>query len=156
MVDDLNLVFENAKKYNRPDSKIFKDACRLQKIMQTKAQDLSIIPPSKDSDESESDDEDSRGSEMKKRGRKSLLNAMLSRELKEARRSQQDVDSQLKKRMRYLYKVLVEYTDETGRTLIDLFMEKPSKKLYPDYYDIIANPIDMRTIEANIKWERVS
>lgn len=35
-----------------------------------------------------------------------------------------------------------------------LFMEKPSKKLYPDYYDIIQHPIDMNTIEQNIKNDR--
>jgi hypothetical protein len=29
-------------------------------------------------------------------------------------------------------------------------MEKPSKKLYPDYYRVIAEPIDMITIKANI------
>lgn len=32
-----------------------------------------------------------------------------------------------------------------------LFMEKPSKKQYPDYYDVIQHPIDMITIENNIK-----
>lgn len=35
-----------------------------------------------------------------------------------------------------------------------MFMEKPSKKLYPDYYKVIDNPIDMLTIEANIKAEK--
>ena len=35
-----------------------------------------------------------------------------------------------------------------------MFMEKPSKKLYPDYYQVIAEPIDMLTIEANIKAEK--
>ena len=30
-------------------------------------------------------------------------------------------------------------------------MEKPSKKDYPDYYEIIDNPIDMRTINEKIK-----
>ena len=35
-----------------------------------------------------------------------------------------------------------------------LFMEKPSKKLYPDYYQIITEPIDMLAIEANIKAEK--
>lgn len=35
-----------------------------------------------------------------------------------------------------------------------LFMEKPSKKLYPDYYDIIQHPIDMNTIEQSIKTDR--
>lgn len=32
-----------------------------------------------------------------------------------------------------------------------LFMEKPSKKLYPDYYEVIQHPIDMTSIENNIK-----
>lgn len=35
-----------------------------------------------------------------------------------------------------------------------MFMEKPSKKLYPDYYQIIQEPIDMLGIEANIKAEK--
>lgn len=35
-----------------------------------------------------------------------------------------------------------------------LFMEKPSKKLYPDYYEVIQHPIDMNTIEQNIKTDR--
>lgn len=34
------------------------------------------------------------------------------------------------------------------------FLEKPSKKLYPDYYQVIAEPIDMLQIEANIKAEK--
>lgn len=38
-----------------------------------------------------------------------------------------------------------------GRLPMTLFMEKPSKKQYPDYYDIIQHPIDMITIENNIK-----
>ncbi len=33
-------------------------------------------------------------------------------------------------------------------------MEKPSRKEYPDYYRIISDPIDMLTIEANIKYEK--
>lgn len=37
-----------------------------------------------------------------------------------------------------------------------LFMEKPSKKLYPDYYQVIQHPIDMNTIEMNIKNDRYS
>lgn len=35
-----------------------------------------------------------------------------------------------------------------------LFMEKPSKKLYPDYYQVISDPIDVLTIESNIKNEK--
>jgi len=35
-----------------------------------------------------------------------------------------------------------------------MFIEKPSKKLYPDYYKVIAEPIDMLTIEEKIKQEK--
>lgn len=34
------------------------------------------------------------------------------------------------------------------------FLEKPPKKLYPDYYEVIAHPIDMNTIENNIRNDR--
>lgn len=37
---DLNIMFENAKKYNRADSRLYKDAVRLQKLMQSKVQEL--------------------------------------------------------------------------------------------------------------------
>ncbi len=122
--------------------------------MQAKVQEILNIRL-KDSDDSESDDDSKNELNVKRsKPRKSLSSAM-THELKKARRSQLDVDSQLKKRMKILYRTLIEYADETGRSLILLFMEKPSKKSYPDYYDIIANPIDMRMIETNIKWERV-
>jgi protein polybromo-1 len=122
--------------------------------LQAKVQEILNIRL-KDSDDSESDDDSKNELNVKRsKPRKSLSSAM-THELKKARRSQLDVDSQLKKRMKILYRTLIEYADETGRSLILLFMEKPSKKSYPDYYDIIANPIDMRMIETNIKWERV-
>lgn len=35
-------------------------------------------------------------------------------------------------------------------------MEKPSKKLYPDYYEVIKEPIDLLTIESKIKNEQYS
>lgn len=41
-----------------------------------------------------------------------------------------------------------------GRRPMALFMEKPSKKQYPDYYDIIQHPIDMITIRHNIEADK--
>lgn len=40
LASDLSLMFENAKQYNRPDSKLYKDAVKLQRAMQAKAQEL--------------------------------------------------------------------------------------------------------------------
>lgn len=54
-----------------------------------------------------------------------------------------------------LQKYLTDFT-VNGRKPMILFVEKPSKKLYPDYYNIIHSPIDMTTIESNIKSERYS
>lgn len=52
-----------------------------------------------------------------------------------------------------MYRTLLDFSDD-GRQPILMFMEKPSKKLYPDYYQVIEHPIDMLTIEANIKADK--
>ncbi|MEQ2160357.1 Protein polybromo-1 [Goodea atripinnis] len=42
----------------------------------------------------------------------------------------------------------------SGRRLCDLFMVKPSKKDYPDYYKVILEPMDLRTIDYNIRSDK--
>lgn len=60
-----------------------------------------------------------------------------------------------KNRMKALYAAVTEAREAgTGRRLCDLFMVKPSKKDYPDYYQVILEPMDLRTIENNIRTER--
>jgi hypothetical protein len=39
---------------------------------------------------------------------------------------------------------------ETNRVRSRMFMRLPSKKDYPDYYEVIQNPIDMKKIESKI------
>ncbi|XP_050044388.1 protein polybromo-1-like isoform X5 [Dermacentor andersoni] len=65
-------------------------------------------------------------------------------------------ESTLKKRLKVLIRTLLNYTDEVGRPLISIFMEKPSRKDYPDYYEVITNPIDMKTIHENVKNNKYS
>lgn len=36
------------------------------------------------------------------------------------------------------------------------FMEKPSKKLYPDYYEVISDPIDFLEIENKLRNDQFS
>ena len=52
-------------------------------------------------------------------------------------------------KMRHLYGLLKSQT-EPDRDIIGPFMLKPSREIYPDYYNFIKNPIDMETIDANI------
>lgn len=56
--------------------------------------------------------------------------------------------------MAVVIKSLIFQCEDGGRQPMLMFMEKPSKKLYPDYYQVIAEPIDMLAIEANIKAEK--
>ncbi|GFG36133.1 hypothetical protein Cfor_02751 [Coptotermes formosanus] len=137
---DMNIMFENAKKYNRPDSRLYKDAVKLQKIMQAKVQELLEFDQSES--EEDSDDRGSRG--RRSRGR-NAGGAGTSRS------SRFRDEPSLKKRLHALAKCLIDYVREDGRQPILMFMEKPSKKLYPDYFQVITEPIDMLTIEANIK-----
>lgn len=57
--------------------------------------------------------------------------------------------------MKALYAAVTEAREAgTNRRLCDLFMVKPSKKDYPDYYKVILEPMDLKTIEHNIRIER--
>ena len=38
--------------------------------------------------------------------------------------------------------------------MITLFLEKPSRKDYPDYYKLVLEPIDMKMIEKKIRHDK--
>ncbi|XP_031335236.1 protein polybromo-1 isoform X3 [Photinus pyralis] len=154
---DLTIMFENAKKYNLPSSKLYKDAVKLQKVMQMKVQELLDIDQvthrvtnknRKDTD-SDADNEDK---VRRKPGVKSKLLMGIS-----PGRGRPPKDSvPLKRRLHNLAKFMLDYVCEDGRKPMLAFMEKPSKKLYPDYYEVIAEPIDFLEIEGKIRAEQYS
>ncbi|KAM9758914.1 polybromo 1, like isoform 3-T3 [Menidia menidia] len=126
---DLSLMFENAKRYNMPNSSIYKRAFRLQQIMQAKKREL-LRRDDEDGDSILSSDA---GSVKRKSHKKNVK----------------------KNRMKALYAAVTEAREAgTSRRLCDLFMVKPSKKDYPDYYNVILEPMDLKTIEHNIRNER--
>ncbi|XP_071810078.1 protein polybromo-1-like isoform X3 [Asterias amurensis] len=133
---DLDLTFNNAKQYNISTSRLYKDADRLQKLMHVKLKELDKMEAKKEID---SDEDSDRGGNKRRRS-----------SIKKTRES--DVD--LKTRMQVLCDALVDCQDKNGRYPIALFMEKPSKKLYPDYYQVINEPIDMKTIEINVRSDK--
>ncbi|CAK6974228.1 polybromo 1%2C like isoform X2 [Scomber scombrus] len=125
---DLTLMFENAKRYNMPNSSIYKRALRLQQIMQAKKREL--LRRDDDGDSILSSDA---GSIKRKSHKKNVK----------------------KNRMKTLYASVTEAREAgTNRRLCDLFMVKPSKKDYPDYYKVILEPMDLKTIEHNVRIER--
>lgn len=158
---DLYLMIDNAKKANPPTSRIYKDAVKMHKILGQKLLDDGL-----DDDDTE-DTEDSNmcttstGSEKKKKGRPRLHPVASTSPLPLAVTSTPCTgkfikfpnNPAMKKKLMALHKLLIDYSIE-GRLLIEPFLEKPSKKLYPDYYQIIQHPIDMSTIERNIENDR--
>eukprot|EP00731_Ephydatia_muelleri_P002754 Em0001g2754a len=58
----------------------------------------------------------------------------------------------IKKRLMAIYRVLVQHRDPLeGRIITDLFVKRPSPKMYPEYYTIIKRPIDLREIYQKIR-----
>ena len=55
----------------------------------------------------------------------------------------------LQEKIKELYNYLKEYTDSTCRVLSLPFMKLPSKSEYPDYYQVIKQPIDLQMISRN-------
>ena len=50
-----------------------------------------------------------------------------------------------------IYDSIINHADDQGRILSDLFLQKPSKKLYPDYYVLIKHPIALDIIKKRIQ-----
>ncbi|XP_039338294.1 protein polybromo-1 isoform X8 [Mauremys reevesii] len=131
---DLNLMFENAKRYNVPNSAIYKRVLKMQQVMQAKKKELARRDDIEDGD--------------------SMISSATSDTGSSKRKSKKNIKKQ---RMKILYNVVLEAREPgTGRRLCDLFMVKPSKKDYPDYYKIILEPMDLKIIEHNIRSDKYS
>ena len=52
-----------------------------------------------------------------------------------------------------IYRSLVTKMDAGGRVLCELFMKRPSASMYPQYYLVIKNPIDLKEIMHKIRSE---
>ncbi|CAG9569241.1 unnamed protein product [Danaus chrysippus] len=152
---DMNIMFENAKQYNLPTSRLYKYAVKLQRLMQQRVQELlDIVQSSSSDDESLSSVKNqAQANTPRPRGRPRLNPNPVSSPTP-ASPIVPKTNLPLKKKLHYVSKQLVEFTCSDGRQPMLLFMEKPSKKLYPEYYNVIERPIDMLTIEANIKNDR--
>ena len=66
-------------------------------------------------------------------------------------RKPEDPSEQLTKRLRTLYSSIHQWKNADGAQPIGVFLEKPSRKDYPDYYDIISDPISMNEIDDKIR-----
>ena len=52
--------------------------------------------------------------------------------------------------MRRIISEVADYTDAEDRVLADAFLELPSRKELPDYYEVIRRPLDIKKIRSRI------
>jgi len=72
-----------------------------------------------------------------------------ARSSKSKAKGKQNLSSEDEK-MIAIWDVLKKYAEPDGRVLSVLFVRLPSKKEYPDYYNVIVKPIDMQKIRSSI------
>lgn len=163
LTGDLYLMIDNAKKAFPATHKAHRDAVKMLKLLNQKLVDPSVEDESDGDDDTASSTGTPVGS-FKKKGRPKLSSTNTSPAGATAigvavtpvgisgnsPKCKFPNNPLLKKKLLNLQKFLSEYT-VSGRRPMALFMEKPSKRQYPDYYDIIQHPIDMMTIRHNIE-----
>ncbi|CAB4000597.1 polybromo-1-like, partial [Paramuricea clavata] len=154
---DLNLLVKNAHAFNEPGSQVYKDATAIKKTVVTKRLEIEhTLSGAKSSKRlrskrstskmsfainallSESDDED-----------EDLLND--ATQLLEEDEVNRNTDGDSEDPFLTLYNSVRMYADYSGRILSEAFMRLPSKRAYPDYYEVIKNPIGLLKIGSNIK-----
>jgi protein polybromo-1 len=52
---------------------------------------------------------------------------------------------------RNVYNAMVAAKDLTGRQICQIFMVKPDPDIYPDYYNVITEPVDLKMIDNKIQ-----
>ena len=92
LYEDFTTMFANCKTYNRPDSRLFKDACRLQKLLKNKYEDLET-----ESDEDSSEEEEEGTTPEEQTSPKS------------------DGINEITKKLRLLYDTLLKYKSPAGK-----------------------------------------
>ncbi|XP_078008448.1 protein polybromo-1 isoform X23 [Phascolarctos cinereus] len=124
---DFQLLFNNAKAYYKPDSPEFKAACKLWDLY-LRTRNEFVQKGDADEDEEEEDGHDNQGT-----------------------MSEVSSPSYLKEILEQLLEAIAIATNPSGRLISELFQKLPSKVQYPDYYAIIKEPIDLKTIAQKIQ-----
>ncbi|XP_067618528.1 protein polybromo-1 [Eurosta solidaginis] len=160
---DLCLMLDNAKKAFPSTHRSHKDAVKMLKIMNAKLVEESLEPETSDMEEEgegECDVEDTLVASTipRKKGRPRInstnnTNIPNTPNNNSPKASRIPINATIKRKILSIQKYLVEYSINNRRP-IEFFMEKPPRKIYPDYYDIINNPIDMNTIDHNIRCDK--
>jgi len=89
----------------------------------------------------------------RKRGRPSMASSNANKNKNNVQISNKKYEKLIQK-MQFLVKCLLQYKDSDSRLLSEPFIQLPTRKELPDYYEIIKKPIDLKRIQQRIKEQK--
>ncbi|KAK1332306.1 hypothetical protein QTO34_006979 [Cnephaeus nilssonii] len=128
MMEDMKLMFRNARHYNEEGSQVYNDAHILEKLLKDKRKELGPLP-----------DDDDMASPKLKLSRKSGVSPKKSKYM-----------TPMQQKLNEVYEAVKNYTDKRGRRLSAIFLRLPSRSELPDYYLTIKKPMDMEKIRSHM------
>lgn len=137
LTTDMELLVNNSKAFYKPDTSEYQDACLLWDTYQTNKTKLI--------ESNVGDDEPNNKVKKIGRPRKSALDNDDASETS-SKATDEDIEN-----YEELFASVMTATDESSRPLNLMFQLLPSKREYPDYYDIIEHPIDLKFIATKIQ-----
>uniref|UniRef100_A0A8C8ETH0 Protein polybromo-1 n=1 Tax=Oncorhynchus tshawytscha TaxID=74940 RepID=A0A8C8ETH0_ONCTS len=126
LLEDMKLMFRNARHYNEEGSQVYNDANVLEKVIKDKRRDLGPTP-----------DDDEMSPKLKIR--KSGITPKKSKYL-----------TPLQQKLNELYEAVKNFTDKRGRRLSTIFLRLPSRAELPNYYIAIKKPVDMEKVRSHM------
>nr|XP_034305706.1 protein polybromo-1 isoform X10 [Crassostrea gigas] len=128
IINDFELMFNNARLYNEEDSLVYQDADQLERVLKTRWKQVCHVI-------------ESRRAALSKR-----YHDGVSEGRKPKGRHKAKSQTLLPVRLQEMYDAVSNYQDPKGRDLALPFLKLPLKTDYPDYYEVIKKPIDMQKI----------
>lgn len=134
MEDDIALMCNNAREFNVEGSQIYMDATLIMRFARSKRVDIESQFP-----DIPEETERVEKLEKPKKPRQRRSNTGDSEDKSKGNRLQRSV-----------YNAMFSMKDPSGRQVCTIFMLKPDPDVYPDYYQVIKEPMDMGTIDGKI------
>lgn len=141
MEEDIVLMCNNAREYNVEGSQIYNDATTIMRVARQKRIDIEAQFPDIPENEPE---------RPKKQPRKSRISGGAN---VAGVPNVGDIESPVRhgnRMQRRIYNAMIGAKDMSGRQICLIFMVKPDPEIYPDYYQVITEPMDMRIIDNKI------
>ncbi|WKX90196.1 hypothetical protein Q1695_009217 [Nippostrongylus brasiliensis] len=141
LMEEFNVLFNNARQYNEAGSQIFRDAAVL----------LSMVTMAHANDKEAP--YESPMTHKQKFGTPAPVQVPKKTTPKTDRKLE-DMISRLPKHEQQiwrLYTMVRDATDTDGRKLATAFIKLPTKEEYPDYYEVIRKPMDLQRIQHRLQ-----